>query len=260
MRKIGINLNAFPGLTTEEFTAKVKALGFTNVFCMSSTPAAMKETAEAVLKSGLAFDQLHAPFKGINDMWSDTLDGEAMYRRLTDAIDCCVAFGAPVATVHLSSGPTPPTINDIGSARYASLVEYAAKNGITIAFENQRFLFNLAWAFYTFNQAQNVRFCWDCGHELCATPDIEMMKLFGNKIVCTHLQDTVLGKDLHVLPFDADVDFTRVARQLKEYHFEGCLTLEVHAPETHYAGYTADQYLERAYNAVCRIRDMVDGE
>lgn len=260
MRKLAINSNAVPSMDIHDFAKTVKALGFTHILSDTSTPAAMKEKAEALLHAGLAFDQLHAPFRTINNMWLDIPESADTYRTLTDAVDCCAAFGAPIVTVHLSSGPNPPNITDIGRGRYESLVEYADKKGITVAFENQRFLFNIAWAFHTFRDAANVGFCWDCGHELCATPDIEFMKLFGKRIVCTHLQDTVLGKDLHILPFDANVDFARVARQLKEYHYQGCLTLEVGAAEAYYKDYTAEAFLQRAYDAVCRIRDMVDGE
>lgn len=164
--------------------------------------------------------------------------------------------------VHLSSGPNPPTITDIGRARYTNLVEYAEKKGISIAFENQRLLFNIAWAFHNFRDALNVGFCWDVGHQACATPNIEFMKLFGDRLAYTHLEDNnmVYNEDLHILQFDGKSDFVRALEQIKEYGYKGCLTIEVFKRPPYYGDYTSEAFLKRAYDAVCRIRNIIDGE
>jgi len=263
MRKLGINLKAVSGLTQEEYVRELAALGFDLTFTESSTPEEMAEIGRIVHAAGLCFDQLHAPFGHINDMWAAGEVGDAMYKELTDGIDCCVALDAPILTVHLSSGWNPPSLNDIGRARYTRLVEYAAKKGIRIAFENQRKLYNIAWAFEEFKDADNVGFCWDTGHEACATPDIEFMPLFGKRLICTHVQDNdaVFNEDLHKIPFDGKIDFSRVAMWLNKYDYKGSLMLEVtsrHNPM--YDGLTPTQFLARAYNAACRLRALVDGE
>ena len=261
MRDIGINISA-ANISAKEAAKLIKEAGFTKILADSSTPEQMKNTAEAVLAAGLTFDQLHAPFHTITNMWLDKSESEDTYRELTDAVDCCAAFGAPTAVVHLSSGPNPPTITDIGRAKFTNLVEYAAKKGITIAFENQRFLFNIAWAFHNFKDASNVGFCWDVGHQACATPNIEFMKLFGDRLVCTHLEDNnmVHNEDLHILPFDGKADFLLAAEQIKEYGYKGCLTMEVFKRPPYYGDYNAEYFFKRAYDAVYRLRDIIDGE
>jgi len=261
MRDIGINISAISEPVKEK-AILIKNAGFTKVLCDSTTPEKMKDTAKAVFDAGLTFDQLHAPFNTINNMWLDKVESEDTYRDLTDAIDCCVAFGAPTVVVHLSSGPNPPTVTDIGRARYTRLVEYADKKGITIAFENQRFLFNIAWAFHDFRDASNVGFCWDVGHQACATPNIEFMELFGDKLVCTHLEDNnmVYNEDLHILPFDGKADFELAANQIKKHGYKGCLTMEVFKNPICYSDYTSEAFLKRAYDSVCRLRSMIDGE
>lgn len=260
MREIGINLYAIGGISVEDYIKKIAELGFNRTFCTSTTVEKMAALAEKVHAAGLSFDQLHAPFRGINAMWLAGEEGEAMYARLTESIDCCVAVGAPIATVHLSSGQTPPPTTDIGRARYIKLVEYADKKGIKIAFENQRKLFNIAWAFEEFRDAPNVGFCWDCGHEACATPDIQFMPLFGKRLICTHMQDNdaVFNEDLHKLPFDGRIDFDRVARQLREVGYRGCLMLETESGAPMYKDFTPEQYLERAYAAARRLCHLVD--
>ena len=261
MRDIGINLFT-TDLPIKEYAKLIKSIGFTKILHDPAAPEVIKANVEAVLSAGLSFDQLHAPYHTINNMWLDNIESEDTYRELTDTIDCCAEVGAPIATVHLSSGPNPPTITDIGRARYTNLVEYAAKKGITVAFENQRFLFNIAWAFHNFRDASNVGFCWDVGHQACATPNIEFMRLFGDRLVCTHIEDNncVPGEDLHILPFDGKADFIKAAQQIKESNYKGCLTMEVYPRRDVYGSYTTEAFLERAYNAICRIRDIVDAD
>ena len=88
------------------------------------------------------------------------------------------------------------------------------------------------------------------------------MELFGDKLVCTHLEDNnmVYNEDLHILPFDGKADFVRAAEQIKEHNYKGCLTLEVFKNPICYSDYTSEAFLKRAYDSVCRLRSMIDGQ
>ena len=63
-----------------------------------------------------------------------------------------------------------------------------------------------------------------------------------------------------MLPFDAKMDFEKVARQIRESGYEGTLMLEV-GPGAHeiYQDMTWEAFFERAAVAVKKLRDMVDG-
>ncbi len=263
MRKLGINLNATVGLSILETAKEVAALGFDSALCGTSTPKDMIEIEKAVHGAGLTFDQLHAPFVGINSIWRPGEAGDTMYKKLTDAVDCCVALDAPIATVHVAGDLDPEMITDIGRGRFTNLVEYAAKKGVKLAFENQSVVFTLAWIFEEFKDADNVGFCWDIGHQECATPEIEMMALFGDRLICTHMQDnySIYIEDPHMVPFDGKVDFERAAMWMNKHNYKGGLTLEVfQAPSSIYKDMTAQEFLAHAYKAACRIRTLVDGE
>ena len=263
MRKIGINLFAKEGLTLPEYAAKIASLGFEAVFSGVPAPEKAEEIGKVLSANGLAWETMHAPYRRINDIWYDTEDGVAMYRSLTDGVDRCRAMGVPMMVVHLSSGRTPPSLTDVGRARFCSLVEYAVGKGVKIAFENQRMLANLAWTFEQFAAVPEVGFCYDCGHEFCFTPGREYMPLFGKRLICTHIHDNdcEFNHDLHLLPFDGKADFPRVARQIRESGFEGTLMLEVIAKNSDYYDSTdVETYLTRAVAAAKRLRTMVDGE
>ena len=262
MRKIGINLYTRKEMKMEDYVRIISDLGFGTVFSGVKDPEMMHKTTELLSKAGLVYDTLHAPFGHINDIWYASEGGEAMYAELTDCIDACVRVGAPIAVVHLSSGIQAPPPTDIGRGRFIDLVEYAAGKGIKIAFENQRKLGNIAWAFEEFAEAENVGFCWDCGHEACFTRGRQYMPLFGDRLICTHIHDNngVFNEDLHRLPFDGSLNFERITTQIRESGFKGALMLEVMGYKPYYEDISGEEFLIRAANAAKRLREMVDGE
>lgn len=264
MRKIGINLESIGGITREQYLKRVRELGFDTIF--TGTAESLDEhsrIAELISSNGLIYETIHAPFGHINDMWLDCEGGEKMIDELLFAVDACVVTGAPILVVHLSSREDAPSITDIGRARYERLVEYATKKGITVAFENQRKLGNIGWAFDNFEDCENVRFCWDCGHEHCFTIGREYMPLFGKKLICTHIHDNMCeyNGDLHMIPFDGRIDYSRIAEQIRKYDYKGPLTLEVFSKcSSYYTDVTPEEYLQRAADAIKKLRLMVDGE
>lgn len=260
MRKLGINYDAYPSLSGDAWAQTVKKLGFSATFTGTArTDADQAALAALFTEYGIAYETLHAPFGHINDIWLDCEGGAVMEKELLDTVDRCVAASVPVAVMHLSSGMTPPPITDLGRKRWDTIVNYARKKGVKIAFENQRWLANLSFAMETFT---DEGFCWDCGHEACFTPGKQFMPLFGDRLICTHLHDNsgVWNADEHRLPFSGNVDYDRVARQIRESGFTGTLMLEVFAKPQFYGAYTAEAYLQKAADAAGRLRRMVDRE
>ena len=259
MREIGINL---PETGAVDFIRTAHELGFNTIFSGVPSEAELFRIENTLAACGMRHETIHAPFDHINDIWLAGEAGEATLRDLLCAVERCAQGGVPVAVVHLSSGKTPPPVTEIGRARYERLVDYAAQKGIRIAFENQRQLENVSWAFRHFADAAHVGFCFDCGHECCFTPGIEFMPLFGHKLLCTHIHDNdcMPDHDLHMIPFDGKVDFGRVVRRLRESGYQGPLTLEIHRTNSHrYDFMTQRAFLERAVNGVRRVRTMLDG-
>ena len=262
MRKIGITLHAKRGLELPAYLKKVKELGFDCVFSGVPAPEKRRAMADAVREAGLEYETLHAPFDGINGIWLEGEAGDLMRKRLLDSVEACVEMGAPITVVHLSSGLKPPSITDVGRARFAELVEYAGQKGICVAFENQRMLGNIAWAFEAFADCPHVGFCYDTGHEGCFTPGRQYMPLFGGKLICTHIHDNSgeFDRDEHCIPFDGKLDFDRIVRQIRESGYTGSLMLEAIARNSHYYDdMPVEEYLEKCAVAVKRLRDMVDG-
>ncbi|MBO5258445.1 MAG: sugar phosphate isomerase/epimerase [Clostridia bacterium] len=258
MRTIGINLHAAKGLTDEEYLREIASLGFGAIFSGVLPPERQTAVADLCARYGIIYETLHAPFGHINDIW--LADDNGMLDELRHCIDHCILAGAPIAVVHLSAGMNPPSITDIGRERFARLVDYAAEKNIIVAFENQRKLANIAWAFEAFT-TDTVRFCWDCGHEFCFTPGRHYMPLFGDRLVCTHIHDNtaVFNDDSHFLPFDGACDFDYVAKTLRESGYGGSLMLEVGNP-SRYGDLEPREFLQKAADAAKILRRMIDRE
>lgn len=263
MRKIGIQMHAKRGMEFEAYVARIKALGFDATFTGVPAMDKVPEMAAIFAKHDVFWESMHAPYDGINNIWLEGEAGETMLARLINGVDACALAGVPILVVHLSSGLKPPSITDVGRARFARLVAHAGEKQVQIAFENQRMLGNIAWAFEAFADAPHVGFCYDAGHEGCFTPGRQYMPLFGKKLIFTHLHDNsgAFDHDEHFIPFDGKLDFDRVARQIRESGYTGTLMLEVIAANSNaYDDIDVETYLEKAAAAIKRLRDMVDGQ
>lgn len=260
--RIGINAGAYKGISIPDSVPYIVESGFDAVFTGYKNKAYAVELATTFAAAGLAYESIHAPFKGINAIWLHGEEGDAMLATLVDCVEGCAGAGVPIAVIHLSSGETPPPITDIGRARFDMLIETAGKNNVILAFENQRKIANLAYVFDYYPDAPQVRFCWDCGHESCFTPGRRYMPMFGKKLVCTHIHDNFgdpveRTPDIHILPFDGNMDYVRVAEDIARSPYRGTLMLEVNSAKTdRYADFGAAEWYNRAAAAVRRIGDL----
>lgn len=260
MQKIGINLHAIKGFSDEEYIEKIASLGFNSIFTSTYDLERHIKIAEYCQKYGVSYEFIHAPFDNINDIWFDGTKGENVLSELIRCVDICSNIGVKTIIVHLSSGEKAPAPYDIGRERFYRLVKYAANKNVLVAFENQRKIYNIAWALETFCEKVSG-FCWDVGHENCFTPGREYMPLFGNRIICTHIHDNsgVYNRDDHLIPFDGNINFYNVADTLVKNKFNGTLMLEVFCENSNkYEGYTPEKFLQRAANAAKRLAKMVE--
>ena len=264
MRKLGIKLGSYKGIPADEQINYIKNAGFDSVFTGFEGYEKNAIYAEKLAKAGLAYETIHAPFKGINNMWFAGEDGDDMLAELNSCVDTAAALDVPVVIIHLSSGEKAPLINDIGFDRFAALVDHAGEAGVKLAFENQRKLANIAYIFERYADAPHVGFCWDCGHESCFTlGKRDYMALFGERLVALHLHDNCgeLDCDQHMMPFHSKIDFNRVAEKIRNSGFEGTLMLETAmAASNRYDGYTPERFFAEAYTAAAKLRMLVDGE
>lgn len=255
-------ISVFSGIHYKKQIECFLKLGIKRTFLLSEEED-FENAIKAFGENGIICESLHAPFNKINDMWkSDEKEARKMLARLKDCVDKCAKFSVPIAVVHLSSGRPMPEINEKGIKRFEELFSYAEEKGVKIAMENQRFFENLS---FFMERYQNLGFCWDVGHEYTFTEGIRFMELFGDRAVFTHIHDNRCETDTddHLLPFDGSIDFNAVAENIVKSGYEGTLMLEVGKSSVIdgkkvYDDLTDDEYIEKAYLAVNKLKRMTE--
>ena len=261
-RKVGI----FAECLGKDFHAKdrlelIKSAGFEVVASELHAPDVIAQMKDEADRLELFFEEIHAPFSGINNMWIEGSDYLTVYNGAKRSIDLAALHGIPTIVLHVSSGWYPPSISDLGLARYDELVAYAAEKGVIVAFENLRCVGNLAYFVDRYERTDNVRFCYDLGHEHCYTVTVPWMDIFRDKLICTHIHDNhgrTDGKnndpDLHLLPFDGNADYQRCIDKMDEYGYAGPLTLEVN--NTRHKDLSPEDFLKTCFERVQRINAL----
>ena len=259
---MNIGMNIFDGIDIRRQVELFCQLGVARTFLDSERPE-FDQTMQLLRESSIICEALHAPYNCINDMWGDDEEaGKKMLNRLKDSVDKCAEYGIPVTVVHLSSGRPMPAINENGLRRYEALFDYALAKGVTVALENQRYLENLS---YFMEHYSTPGFCWDNGHQYCCLKGVDLMGMFGHRLVALHIHDNRnrLDTDDHLIPFDGDIPFEEVARQLAESGYEGTLMLEIGKLSAIdgkyvYGDMSDEAYVKRAADAAKRLADMVE--
>lgn len=256
--KIGINMNAFGDIDIDLQIKLMQENGFEATFIKAEHPRA-DEMMQAIRNAGIDCESVHAPIgKELNDLWYEGEAGEQMLKRQLRSVDLCVRHEIPVMVVHLSSGVPAPRISDIGYQRFKALVDYADTHWVKIAFENQRFLANIAFALEQFPTAG---FCWDVGHEGVFANNRRYMPLFGHLLTQLHVHDN-FGPgtwDVHIIPYDGSIDYERVAKSIAAVDYDRSLMLELAvAASDVYAGWTPEQYYQHAGQAARKLADRVE--
>ena len=194
---------------------------------------------------GMVCNQSHAPFPS----------RRIPFDNLKRAIECTAEAGGEICVIHPD--------NDLSAAEnaefYRLLLPFAKEYGVKIATEN---MWNLdgekdlssfaacstAEDFLAHMEAVNDPFfvaCVDLGHaEMRGSGNgaAHMLRTLGSYVQALHIHDNDCHHDDHQIPFSMNIDFTEIAKALKEINYHGYLTLEAngflknHAPETVFDG------------------------
>ena len=270
-----VNLSRACGIDFVEQLTLLKDAGFKGFFVVCDPDVDLQGLTKRAQELDMVFQSIHAPWDMAAQLWhAEEAVAASGIEKLCRCVDACVQCGVTILVVHPFVGFDRHDVTQIGLERYGQVVTYARRQGILIAFENvegDEFL----QALMTYFQGDpTVGFCWDTGHEMCYNRSVDQLALYGDRLLCTHLNDN-LGisnpqgnitwlDDLHVLPFDGIADWEGIARRLREHKFDRMLTFELNLkskPGRHendpYGQMPYEQYLAMAYARACRIGKML---
>ncbi len=250
----------------------IKNAGFEAFFiddCNRHAP--VKELVTLAKELKMEIPSYHAPFNKSADMWKCDESGKNAVNGLTDCLEICAEYEIPVMVTHAFIGYESDFVNTAaGIEHYGTVAKRADELGVKLALENTEGDEYLAVLFDALKNEKSVGFCWDTGHELCYNYSKDMCSLYGDKLICTHLNDN-LGvsdfggvrtwhDDLHLFPFDGITDWNSVAKKLAEAKYTAPLSFELSIKskpnrfDNHlYAAMKPEEYFSQAYNRACRV-------
>ena len=261
-------------LPVEEQIHLIKKAGFDGFFTDTKDFDKMKEYALIAKEEDLFYQSAHAPFGDMHIMWEGSeKEAEQVAEKLKYCVDCCKEAGVDLLICHVIIGMERHTPDEKRAERFMRVAEYAKEKGIKIAFENTEGEEYLKAVMDRCEDLENVGFCFDSGHERCYNYSKDMLALYGDRLIATHLNDNLGMKnpeiktwydDLHLLPFDGDADWENIAFRLKKSTCPQYLTFELvskNKPERNahdrYESMDFFDFALEAYKRADRIRKMM---
>ncbi|MDU5290211.1 MAG: sugar phosphate isomerase/epimerase family protein [Clostridium sp.] len=185
-----------------------------------------EEQTELIRREGLVIENAHLRFDHINDLWYDTLAGQAVLEGYLSDIDGLAAQEIPVAVLHPTRGFEAPPLSFVGMSRIHRLVEHAEKRGVKIAMENVRSNTSLTTILDSVASPM-LGLCYDYGHDFVwsKTP-YELPRRYQDRLFAVHLHDNMGINDDHLAPGEGMVNWANVRDIIDASSYEGSYTLE----------------------------------
>ena len=270
-QKLGMNVNQRFGVPLTEQVQLLRRVGFEAFFTVWKAGDQQRELRRAADDSGMCFRFLHAPFSGLRHLWEDDESAGEILDRLFACFDDCAEVRVPLVVLHAYIGFEPAQPTAAGVRYFEKLSDRAKQLGLQLAIENTEGEAFLAAVMDDLRDEKHVGFCWDTGHELCYNHGQDMLKQYGDRLFCTHLNDNLgirgVGitpeDDLHLLPFDGIADWQGIAARLDRCGYGDVLMFELLKASKkggdEYAAYeamTPEQYFAEAYGRACRAASL----
>jgi len=254
-----IYIDVFSGISYDELFPMIKEIGFTGFFsgeCYAKDFEKLSDLKKSAEKIGLIQETSHSTIPGSSSIWNDNADGEKFVDVLKLNIDNCSKLSIPILVVHIQPDSTQRPSFEVGLNRLKTIVKYAKEQSVKIAFENINSAEYLYRTLEYFDD-NNVGFCYDCGHEACHTNGEHYLPKIGNRLFCTHIHDNDNKSDQHLIPFDGQIDFARIANELRNCNFKGNITLELCYGNYYSNQMNKSEFLKKSFEAASRLQNLI---
>ncbi len=210
-----------------------------------------------VRERGLTIDNIHAPFEGSNDFWSEAeSDRQNILDKHLAWIDDCARHEIPKMVMHLTQGPNPPAPNEPGFAIIKRLVKAAEDKNVILAVENLRCIERLDFVLSRID-SPHLAFCYDSSHDfLWSQQPGDILSKWADRLVTTHFSDNDGQEDRHWLPNTGTVDWQKIGRSFPVETYTGPLMLEL-LPKEDGPKRSAKEFVTAAYESACTVAEIL---
>jgi sugar phosphate isomerase/epimerase len=195
-----------------------------------------RQTRAMLDRAGLRCNQAHAPFEIKEGEPFDLSNSN--YKAIVRSIEYAAYLGAENIIVHLICTANREELCEYNRRYYKSLEPYAEKFGIRIAVENDferrdgKILpvLNDPDEFSKFIKGLDSEWlvgCIDIGHAAMFQDPSDFIENTSDGILkALHVHDNDLHEDLHLFPFDGNINWTNLCDTLKKVNYTGDITFE----------------------------------
>lgn len=270
--------------TFKERLIDVKNAGFDAVgLQLHKEKISIQEQSKLCDELGLEITYIHSDYgleHLLNNFWLDNEIGDGVEKMFADQILECKGANCKNIVYHLCCS-YEAEIGQIGLDRIQRLCKLSKENGFNFCIENT---FRPDKFDYIFSNLDldNLKICFDAGHEFCLTPISEIVEKHYDKVSCMHLHDNcgtyhktknskgetvpsslndehkilgkgkinveALAKKLALVSEDVplNMEFKCIIRKLDE--FKNCANIDI--------GYTTDD-LKEVYNTLVELENKI---
>lgn len=273
MFDIGINTNNESGKDFFEICNNIKQCGFGSIM-VALIRGKEEQQLEYASKSGLKIAYVHLDNLSTNDMWVKGFAHDNQLVVYKKQIELCAKFGVKIAILHPTLGD-PNTLviqpNEFALGEFRELVDFAESKQVKIALENLDNNSLIHFRYLLDNiKSSNFGFCYDVGHHNLYSKNVDLLSLYGDRLIAVHLHDNYgdyeygddYTRDLHLLPFDGNIDYSSIMHHLKEIGYKNTIMIETHknpiAELNLYKDLTNAQFLAKAKIIAEKLRVMIE--
>ena len=270
--EIGISSNCECGNTIEEILNNIKAAGFKYVM-ISEKSGEFEKSLQIAKKLGLNIPYAHIFSQNSKTtyLWCTGSSNKETIDIAVNGIKTCAKYGVPVAVMHASCGDAVNRVrfNKQGLISMQEILKTAQECNVHVALENVDGLSaKLLCRLLNKIKSPYLGYCYDCGHNELYNPKTNFIKKYSDRCFAVHIHDNLMDwrtgydwtRDLHLLPFDGKIDFTKVIKKIAQSLYDGVLMLELHKVETHGGMYYKDmsprEYLDEAYKRGVKLLEI----
>ncbi len=192
-------------------------------------------------KNNIEVHQIHGPWQyPPNDASED--DRAERFGKMTKAMVMAKHLGAKYMAVHplmpfgANSAEKPEEVYSINKKYYEALAKVGSGLGVVVCLENMPFTdFPLSGCAEILKLVKAVdspylKMCFDVGHSnIMGEPLYETLALIKDDLRIVHIHDNDGEKDLHLPPYEGNIDWMTFSEGLYDIGFDGVLSLETEA-------------------------------
>ena len=186
-----------------------------------------QKTLSILKKNNLKLQMVHCRYKeeDLDYFWQDDLRGQKVFDDYIYQIENIKHLSPVDFIIHLAC-TKGNHYSKLGQERLQKIITKAKGCGVRVCVENTFSTYQQIKIFENISD-ENLKMCYDCGHENWLTPEDNLIDIFKEKIVQIHLHNNDGTFDQHQPIFEGKIDVKNKAKQLATIPNKIALCLEL---------------------------------